>query len=78
MDEYIYMLNTVAGYTDEIAVYFLRRKSSYEIRTALEHHQVDKSSCFPARNKPAKLQTDIGAEIFNGDVDEFRQTRVCC
>ena len=73
IDGYTYMLNIVDGYTNELAVYFLRSKSSSEVKTALEQYLVDNKPFLPTNQKPVNWHTDNGGEFLSSDLDEFCQ-----
>ena len=71
IEGYTYMLNIVDGHTNELAIYFLKSKSSSEVQAALQQYLVDNKPYLPADNKPVNWHTDNGGEFISNDLDEF-------
>ena len=71
IDGYTYMLNIVDAYTNYLSVYFLKSKSSNEVKDALERYLVDNKHCLPTDGKPVNWHTDNGGEFLSSDLDSF-------
>ena len=72
VDGYTYMLNIVDACTNILQVYFLRSKSSLEVKACLETFLHDFKSCLPSDpNKPLRWHTDNGGEFLSTDLHTF-------
>jgi transposase InsO family protein len=70
IDGYYYMLNIVDAYTSHLAVYFLRSKSSNEVKNALRQFLTDNQEYLP-KDKKITWHTDNGREFVSSDLDAF-------
>ena len=70
VEGYTYMLNIVDGCTNDLTIYFLRSKSSSEVKDAMEQFLRDNRSYLPT-DKPVTWHTDNGGEFMSNDIDEF-------
>jgi len=72
IDSYVYMLNIVDAHTNYLQVYFLRTKSSNEVKACLESFLHEFRSQLP--RDPTKLitwHTDNGGEFMSTDLHTF-------
>ena len=70
VDGYRYMLNIVDAKTNHLYVYFLRSKSSEEVRAAFDQFLKENKSDLPT-DKPITWHTDNGGEFMSHDLDAF-------
>ena len=72
IDNYLYILNIVDSHTNHLQVYFLRTKSSIEVKTYLESFLHEFRSHLPLDPaKPIRWHTDNGGEFMSHDLHDF-------
>ena len=72
LDNSIYMLNVVDAHTNYLQVYFLRTKSSNEVKACLETFLREFRSHLPQDpSKPMRWHTDNGGEFMSVDLHQF-------
>ena len=72
LEGYLYMLNIVDAYTNTLQIYFLRSKSSVEVKVCLETFLHEYKSHLPSNpNQPLRWHTDNGGEFISRDLNEF-------
>lgn len=65
------MLNVVDGYTNYLFIYFLKSKSTSEVKEAMERFLVDNKHYLPTDGKPANWHTENGGEFISSDLNSF-------
>ena len=72
LDGYLYILNVVDACTNLLQVYFLRSKSSNEVKVCLATFLHEFKSQLPTNpTQPIRWHTDNGGEFISNDLDEF-------